>query len=678
MRRFLFLFVFLLCLAGILGAGCEKKPVAPAAPPKPERMSTDRLAGAALQAWMSRDYAKSELYYQRLLQRKDLDPGLKLTATKRLALSAFHAGHYHQALDSLESWRSQAERLDPEWGRCYVDTLLRLDKAGKLADYFQDMLAEPVAGVDQRFRAGMGLASLYWERDRHGLALQALQQLYDSLQAKKDRLRLERRLLTRLEAAPAEQLERFASFVTPENMLQFPYALAAFDHARRRVRTLQQPELDEQWPQLWRTLSRIASNAHLVELSPLQKELVQLEKRLGVPRHGVAMLLPLSGRYAPVAWNILKGAGAAQWRLTQRGADMEVKVLNTEAPGFEERLRELPPYFTAVGGPLRREALDLLLDGVRLQDRALFAFLPKLPEGVEEGQGVWRFFTSPRDQVRSLLDLTAGELDADKYCILHPDERYGERMSQIFAQEVRARNGTITASQEYKPGVPTSWGGSVEKLAARANATNTTAVFIPDAFSRAKLLFPYFFFFNEGRLLFLGPEMWSQALSKDLDLDMQYLSLAVCPGSWWAESRGARKLATVLAEDGVGPPDYWSALGYDFVRMASRLGALPPHWDPSDVNQRLSAIEGMTYSLAPFSWNATGHARQDLYLFQPSRSGKVRLDMGRLRYRIDKALEAHEWRMETLKKEKEKQEKKLRENLEENDIAPGAVAPGEQ
>ncbi len=314
----------------------------------------------------------------------------------------------------------------------------------------------------------------------------------------------------------------------------------------------------------------------------------------------------------------------------------------------------------------------MLLDGGRLQGRALFAFMPKLPDGVDEGQGVWRFFTSPQDQMRSLLELTKGGLNATRYAVLHPQDPYGERMAQIFSEQVRAVNGSITVTQSYDPGAPTSWGDRIETLVAEINATETRAVFMPDAFSRAKLLFPYFFFFNEGRQLFLGPEMWSQALGQEQDLNMQYLSLAVCPGAWWEESPGARKLATVLAEDGVGPPDYWSALGYDFVRTAHRIGTLPPNWSFDDVNQRLTSLENLAPSLAPFAWNASGAARQDLYLFQPSRSGKVLLNMERLQYRMDKALEAHEWRVETIEKE---QEKRLQKSLEEGDIVPDSDAP---
>ncbi|MGE4558266.1 MAG: penicillin-binding protein activator [Desulfovibrionaceae bacterium] len=666
------LIALLLFLAVLWAAGCGKT-VVPSRPAlQPELMSTERLAGEASQAWMRRDYAKSELYYERLLQRPELDEGSKLVATKRLALSAYYAEHYHQALQSLQDWRARTPegRMDSEWETCYVDTLQKLDRSDLLEAFFQKLLAAPDAESSLISKTGLALASLYWAQDQHGMSLDTLRRLYaysaDNDEARAD---LEKRFLQKLEAVPTEQLEKFGHFVTQANVTQFPYTLVSYEQAMRKVRTLEKKELAERWPMLWQAISQAAVRSDLVDRAPLLETLTTLEKELGVPRQGVALLLPLSGRYAPVAWKILKGAGAAQWRISQQGADLMVEVLNTEAPGFEQRLRELPPYFTIVGGPLRREALEPLLDGVQLQGRALFAFMPKLPEGLEEGQGVWKFFTSPSDQVRSLVRLAGGRLGATKFGVLYPREPYGERMAQIFSDEVLASNGTITVSQSYAPSTPTSWGDSIGKMVKTVNATNTTAVFIPDVFSRAKLLIPYFFFFDEGRQLFLGPEIWSQAMAKDRDIDMQYLSLAVSPSAWRPESAGAKKLAEALADDGVGPPDYWSALGYDFIRTAQRIGGLPPRWTPNDINERLAGLNGMEFSLAPFTWNATGGVRQDLYLFQPAASGPSLLDLDRLRYRMRKALENHEWRMETLQKEQKRQQS---QGPEEEELPSGS------
>jgi hypothetical protein len=650
--------ILLICLAALWTTGCGKAVVPSKPAGQPEIMSTQRLAGAASQAWTARDYAKSELYYERLLQRPDLDEGSKLIAAKRLALSAYHAEHYHQALLSLEKWREIVPEasLDAEWSACYVETLQKLDRADLLEAFFQKLLASPGANGTQVSKTGLTLASLYWSQDLHGMSLDTLRRLYVYLGDDSARAELEKRFLQKLEAAPTEQLERFGRFVTQTNVTGFPYALVSYEQAMRKVRTLDKKKLAEQWPMLWQAIFQTAVGSDLVDRAPLLETLTKLEKELGVPRQGVALLLPLSGRYAPVAWKILRGVGAAQWRISQQGAHLVVEVINTESPGFEKRLRELPPYFTIVGGPLQRDALEPLLDGVQLQNRALFAFMPKLPEGLEEGQGVWRFFTSPSDQVRTLVRLASERLNMTKFGVLYPRDPYGERMTQIFSDEVLANNGTITVAQSYSPSTPTSWSNSIGTMVKTVNATNTTAVFIPDDFSQVKLLLPYFSYFDEGRQLVLGPEMWSQALSKEQDLDMQHLSLAVCPGAWRPESDGAKKLAAALADDGIGPPDYWSALGYDFIRTAQRIGALPPHWTSGVMNERLGGLAGMEYSLAPFTWNATGYARQDLYLLQPTASGATLLNLDLLRYRMKKALEDHEWRMETLQKEQEKQQ----------------------
>ena len=85
-----------LVLAGAFG--CAKKSIdQEPKTPSLELLSTAQLADEANNAFMSKDYAKSELYYSRLQQRSDISEDTRKLALGRLASSALAVGHYHQA-----------------------------------------------------------------------------------------------------------------------------------------------------------------------------------------------------------------------------------------------------------------------------------------------------------------------------------------------------------------------------------------------------------------------------------------------------------------------------------------------------------------------------------------------------------------------------------------------------
>jgi len=98
-----------------------------------------------------------------------------------------------------------------------------------------------------------------------------------------------------------------------------------------------------------------------------------------------------------------------------------------------------------------------------------------------------------------------------------------------------------------------------------------------------------------------------------------------------------------LDSQGLGAPDFWVALGYDFVRFVHSLGPIPPDWVPEQVNSLLAGAGNMEFSMARLKYEPNGQARQELWLFQPSVTGMAPLDADFLQHQLEQARKRQEW-----------------------------------
>lgn len=359
----------------------------------------------------------------------------------------------------------------------------------------------------------------------------------------------------------------------------------------------------------------------------------------------VALALPLSGSYGPFGNKIANGAMAAQGELSKSGISMDVRLIDTESSDWLDKLSHLPPQCVMVGGPLRADRYTALKTRNLQTSHAVFAFLSSL-EGSDEGATAWRFFSSPRDQINAVMRF-AGDLGISAYGVLAPSDAYGQRMADLFLRT--ARNGGKAAKlTTYEAGNTASWSGVMRDFVGGTMRGKTPvptstfqAAFIPDTWENLELLVPFLFYQGEDRLVLMGTSLWEQALSSRSSVNVANLDLAIFPGSWnpAASSPAAAALVRALGESGKGVPDFWAAIGYDFVRFASVLN-IQGSWTPSEVNGRLAAARNMEWSMAPLSWTA-GKASQALFIFRPVQSGFELADPAAFRGRYKEILARH-------------------------------------
>ncbi len=611
-------------------------------------MSTAQLMAEADQAYAQERFERSELYYSRLLQRPDLDGAERVGILKRLSVSALESGHEHQAKLALDQWLALEPEAaaDPEYVRLEATTLFAMGRTEAVDAQAAALVSQDELSWKDRAEAAALYAGLYFDAGRGQAAVDLLTRLYAQAPGPEEKSVLERVLYGSLQ--DVEDIDSVAASLDPAQRLAFPGAVMLFEQGRRLAAQGMDPA-----PGL-ATMQDALSYSSLADKLFFSEVLHQMGGAGLVPGLKVVLAVPITGRYKDVGRKVVSGAGAAQWALTQAGIDVTVKVVNTDAPGWVERIAALPGDYMVVGGPLTVDAFNLMADTGLPATRAVFAFLPGLGDFVE-GRDAWRFFPSRQDEVRSLVSLAINDLGIHSFGVLYPQEEFGVRMMEAFETQVVLAGGQVVGNASYPPGEHTEWGGKVAEVLNRPVSFDKDAplppppfgaVFLPDGWTQAQLLVPNFFYYDAADMVFLGPNLWSRALD-EVSMEEHYFKLSVCPGSWWPESPGAMGLQTLLDEQGLGQADFWVALGHDFVRVAAALGAVPAGFTPEDVNQRLARAGDISFSLAPVRWDGSGLAHQDLFLFSPGEEGKTLTDVEVLKKGVAWAKTKRAKRLET-------------------------------
>lgn len=663
-----------LLAAFMLVSGCTGKRPVPTTPDAvPGHPAREATADQAEKAWEAGDHVRSEVLNRQLLDRGDLSRTDQAKAWERLAISAVKNGHGRVALEALKELGTLSPSAADtwQWHDTYLRALLLIDRSDLARKHLASLLRDTNRPWDVRFRAGLSLARDLWSDQDFEQAMTTLKRLYASSPhpAPVSRGRLEQAFLAELTQTPSDILDRLAGLVPAESQWAFPYTVVRLEQARRYGKQ------ETSRPQAWQLLSNLSRFGLFADENIVKRVAQEMHEKYGAPSGGIALALPMTGPYAEIGWKILRGAGAAQWEAMSAGAHLDIRTINTEAPNWLERLQELPKGYNLVGGPLRTSRFKAMLDAGLTEQRPVFAFSPRLP-GAVEGIDAWRFFPSSNDEARALVNLASGKLGITDFGILAPQEPYGERFSEVFAAEVDEWLGSVNATGSYPPKQPTKWGRhvaqfldvdlSVAEEDREMPEPPFQAVFLPDSWSQAKILVPQLFFYDEDRLLVLGPALWDQGMARDKNIESHYFRLSAFPAPWWPENPapGTRSLTTALEADGLGKPDFWVALGYDFIRFSSLMPPLPGAWTAENINDAIASAQVMDWSMAPLSWNESGKARQDMFLFAPTSKGAVPLNVDRLAARMERVRERHAQRVEYRKEKRELD--KLKQMLEKH------------
>jgi hypothetical protein len=351
----------------------------------------------------------------------------------------------------------------------------------------------------------------------------------------------------------------------------------------------------------------------------------------------VALALPLSGPYGPIASKILNGARAAQSSLAGVGVGVELHEIDCTAPDWLQKLSALPPTVSVVGGPLTPDAMESLAKSDQLRKRAFFAFMQNLGK-VAEGHSAWRFFSNPTDQMRVLLQAAKDDFSIHRVGILYPDEQFGARVAQLFEEEARRLGMTVGAKSSYPPDDPLRWSEIVTSfLGGKPGAApDFDAVFLPDAWAKIEMLLPFFYLQQNEQLLVMGSTLWGQTYSKEAHIPAHMFRLSIFPGVWLPgrDAPGMSELRK-FGKPSQEEPAVWDIIGFDFIRFAAHVGPLAPGWTSAQVNERVRLAQSMPWNMAPIVWDLNGRAQQNMLLYTLGDKNIELADLYRLKHRRD-------------------------------------------
>lgn len=576
-------------------------------------------------AFIKGDYANAETIALRLTGDSSLSKLDSAEAGRLLTAAALQNKHPSVALTGLDHWRTAAPGVDgrKEWQDAWRKALRALsshDARTRANEVYQDTSRSAVV----RSLAGVVLAVRQWQDGELGQSLVALENIYTSAQNKTDKALIEGHLASELGQASPEAGTLVASAPTPENQGRFPYSIILIDKLRRQAQgqagraeaeaalEALSKQITLADPSLFKGAPKESGLSFQVSTQPAASGGV-------IAGRPVVLILPQGGQYGEIAGKITAGAQAVCDELSASGTQVSLVVIDSEQPDWIAKVNGLPKEAVVVGGPLRRDDYVKAKSQGLTSRRALFAFLPGLESG-DEGRVAWRFFSSAKDQVDTLLTFTS-RLGVSGYGVFYPEDNFGQRMAGLFEERANASGAKKVVKASYAPGDSNNSMAAASKLVG-ANNTGTAfqAVFLPDTWKNTEAIVPNLFYYNETRQVLMGTSLWEQGLNSGSSVTPQYYKLAVFPGSWNSAKPTAagQKLQARLSAAGKGSADFWSGLGADFARLAVSLN-LREGWTPESVNSALQSVS-LDWSIAPIRWNS-GMASQQMLLFTPKQGG---------------------------------------------------------
>ncbi|WP_051261583.1 penicillin-binding protein activator [Desulfovibrio inopinatus] len=600
-----------------------------------------QLNEEASRAWNNGDYAQSEILYSKLVSMAGLSASQRNQGFERMVKSAYFLERYEAVLKGLDRWKNFNPDIwrQPVWLLLHAKSLEAMGRGQSFEaeSYLSEVLTRNDVPADTAAIAAVELFSLFAKGKNPAGAVTVVRDAYTRMPTTEDKVRMEAWLARTLDGLDSSAFSSLETMVNEQSRFEFPQALIAFEQARRLARDYPEKRGElRQYAQLLASQGNIADRTLFIKIldgGVANLPFYGLEKpkaMAGAKKHGAlktAVILPLGGAFRELGGKVQAGVAAAEKVLQQNGTPVQVTIIDSTAPDFNQTLASLDPTIHVVGGPMHKQTFGDLVKAGALSGRVPLCFLPSLAD-VTEGSQAWRFFGSPEDEVAALAELAVKDYRLTRLAVLRPSDRYGTTMADLFVKAVRSRGGEVVMTGSYDPNNPASWRSVVENMVGENGQTNYDAVFVPDAWDRIDGIVPYFFYFNANHLLFLGPRLWSQALTRAAvakrPIDVNHYRLAVFPGAYNPQSNTMESAALKSAymEQTGGEPDFWVALGYDYLRFAVALGDIDPMSPRDRINARLAETAShFQWTMAPLQYDTSGLASQQMFLFRPSVEG---------------------------------------------------------
>jgi ABC-type branched-subunit amino acid transport system substrate-binding protein/predicted negative regulator of RcsB-dependent stress response len=217
-----------------------------------------------------------------------------------------------------------------------------------------------------------------------------------------------------------------------------------------------------------RFLSDFPAHPYSAKASEL---LVLFQNKLKANQYFIAAVLPLTGRLAPFANDVLEGVQLAVERAREQAGmpsvGLIVKDHDPDRQGFLDELSSLlnDDRPLVVIGPMLSRNLPVMAEMAQKTRVPLITPAATLPNVRRLGNYLFSTSLTYVLQAERIATYATSEQGYRRFCILHPNTIYGRELARLFAQEVRQRDGEVIAVESYKEG-ETDFGPQIMRLKA--------------------------------------------------------------------------------------------------------------------------------------------------------------------------------------------------------------------
>ncbi len=382
-----------------------------------------------------------------------------------------------------------------------------------------------------------------------------------------------------------------------------------------------------------------------------------LQAKLKANEFVVAAVLPLSGRLAPFANEVLEGVELAMERGREQAGTpsigLIVKDTEVDRAGFLEDLYSLltEDRPLAVIGPMLSKNLPAMAEMAQKTRVPLITPTATLPNVRRLSSYVFSTSLTYTLQAKRIAGYALNEQGYRRFCILHPDTVYGRELARLFAQEVREHEGEVIGIESFKEG-ETDFGPQIKRLKAEdlkkyglavpldpsrppgkpvakmekrvLYTPGFDAIFIPSRSHEIGLIASQLAF-HDVRVPMLGTNGWNSpdfARTADRTVDG-----AVFVDGFFLESHhpGVQEFVQRYQRRFQSNPSLFSMQGYDAARIvieAVRKGAS----SGEAVQEYLSTQRDLPTLAGPASFGPEGTLQRPLFLLQVKQGKFVQLD----------------------------------------------------
>jgi ABC-type branched-subunit amino acid transport system substrate-binding protein len=201
------------------------------------------------------------------------------------------------------------------------------------------------------------------------------------------------------------------------------------------------------------------------------ESLALIKTKLKANQFFIATVLPLSGRLAPFANDVLEGIQLAVERSREQPGTPSIGLIvkDTEADraSFLDDLSDLlnDDRLLAVIGPMLSKNLPAMAEMAQKTRVPLITPAATLPNVRRLGTYLFSTSLTYSSQAKRIAAFATAEQGYRRFCILHPDTAYGRELARLFAQEVRQHDGEIIAVESFKEG-ESDFGPQIKRLKA--------------------------------------------------------------------------------------------------------------------------------------------------------------------------------------------------------------------